>query len=212
MITYYTWGTPNGTKINMMLAETGLPYELAPVHTGKGEQRSETFMKVSPNSKIPGITDSDGPDGKPLSLFESGAILIYLADKTGRFLAKAGAERYTTIQWVMFQMANVGPYFGQLNHFARHAPDNTYALERYRKEDERLLGVMDRRLGEAAYLAGADYTIADMCTWPWVRSYKASHRKDFSPWPQVQRWFDAIEKRPGTVKALEITEKLRAMA
>jgi GST-like protein len=211
VIKAYTWGTPNGSKLHMMLEELGLPYELNPIHTGKGEQHTEAFIRISPNSKIPAIIDEDGPGGVPLSLFESGAILIYLADKTGRFLAKTGAERYTTLQWVMFQMANVGPYFGQLNHFVHNAPDNTYSVNRYRKEDHRLLRVLDARLTQAPYLASSEYTIADICTWPWVRSFRTNHGEGLPATPHVDRWFDAIAARPATVKAIAITEQLRAM-
>ncbi|MEX0840581.1 MAG: glutathione S-transferase N-terminal domain-containing protein [Parvibaculum sp.] len=167
MIDLYTWTTPNGRKVSIMLEETGLPYEVHPVNIGKNEQFAPAFLKISPNNRIPAIVDNDADDG-PLSVFESGAILIYLAEKTGKFLAAKGAQRAKTLEWLMWQMGGVGPMFGQLNHFANAAPEKIpYAIERYASEAARLISILDKRLGEAQFLGG-DYSIADMITYPWI--------------------------------------------
>src|SRR5258708_21894640 len=168
MIDLYTWGTPNGRKVSIMLEETGLPYRVHKVDISKNEQFKPEFLALNPNSKIPAIVDQEGPGGKPLPLFESGAILIYLAEKTGKLLPTDPAARYTVLQWLMFQMGGVGPMFGQVHHFLRAAPEPVpYAIERYGKETRRLYGVLDVQLGKAAYLAG-EYSIADIATYPWV--------------------------------------------
>src|SRR5438094_7899251 len=173
MIDLYTWTTPNGRKVSIMLEECGLPYTVHPVNIREGEQFKPEFVAICPNSKVPAIVDQDGPGGKPFALFESGAILIYLADKYGQFIGKDTAERYRTIEWVMFQMANVGPLFGQANHFLNKAPEKMpYAIDRYVKESARLYQVMDDRLAKGAYLAG-DYSIADMTSYVWVRNPKS---------------------------------------
>ena len=167
MIDLYTWTTPNGRKVSIMLEETGLPYEVHPINIGKNEQFAQAFLKISPNNRIPAIVDHDADDG-PLPVFESGAILIYLAEKTGKLLAAKGAQRAKTLEWLMWQMGGVGPMFGQLNHFANVAPEKIpYAIDRYVSEAARLIGVLDKRLGEAQFLGG-DYSIADMIAYPWI--------------------------------------------
>lgn len=196
MIDVYTWPTPNGHKVHVMLEECALPYAVHAVDIGAGEQFAPEFLAISPNNKIPAIVDSDGPGGQPLALFESGAILLYLAEKTGRFLPAEPAARYATLQWVMFQMGGVGPMLGQAHHFRLYAPEPIpYAIERYTNEARRLYGVMDRRLGQARFLAGEDYTIADMATFPWTRSH-ANQGVSLDDYPNVKRWFDEIGARP----------------
>jgi GST-like protein len=195
VIDLYTWQTPNGFKVSIMLEETGLPYVVHPINIGKGEQFAPEFLAISPNNKIPAIVDSEGPDGKPMSLFESGAILVYLANKTGRFISSDPRKHIEQIQWVMFQMGNVGPLFGQAHHFRRHTEEEVpYAIARYTKETHRLYGVMDRRLTAHDYLAG-DYSIADIATWPWVSRFEW-HGIDWADYPNLKRWFDAIWARP----------------
>ena len=211
MIKLFTWGTPNGNKIVIMLEELALPYELAPVNLGKGEQRAPEFLCVNPNAKIPAIVDSDGPDGRPISMFESGAILIYLAEKTGRFLPADPRGRYLALQWIMFQMANTGPMFGQVHHFKASAPQgNEYSLDRYEKEGERLLSVLDGRLAESLYLAGDDYTVADICNWPWIRSWIHTLKNELGERPHLRRWYEEIESRPAVHKAVDIYLRLRS--
>ncbi|HET7775381.1 MAG TPA: glutathione S-transferase N-terminal domain-containing protein [Azospira sp.] len=203
MITLYTWGTPNGRKVSIMLEECGLPYTVQAVDITKDEQFSPAFLAINPNNKIPAISDSDGPGGQPMNLFESGAILVYLAEKTGRFLPAAGPARYAVLQWLMFQMGGVGPMFGQAHHFLRFAPAPVpYAMERYRKETARLYGVLDKRLGEAEYLAG-DYSIADMATYPWVSRHEWQGI-DLAAYPQVARWAAALGARPAVVKGMGV--------
>ena len=204
MIELYTWPTPNGHKVHIVLEELGLPYEVHAVDIGEGDQFKPEFLKISPNNRIPAIVDRDGPGGKPLALFESGAILIYLAEKTGRLLAPKGAARYSAVQWLMFQMGGVGPMLGQAHHFRVYAPEKIpYAIERYTNEARRLYAVLDGRLGEAEYLAGADYGIADIATFPWLRSWERQGVV-LSDYPNVQRWFGAIEKRPAVERALRV--------
>ncbi len=203
MIDLYTWPTPNGFKASIMLEETGLPYTVIPVDISKGDQFKPGFLKISPNNKMPAIVDHDGPDGGPYALFESGAILMYLAEKTGRFMPSAVAGRYRVVQWLMFQMGSIGPMLGQAHHFRQYAPDPLpYAIDRYTNETGRLYGVMDRRLGESEYLAG-DYSIADMACFPWIRSYERQGQKleDFA---NVKRWFEAIGARPAVQKGLQV--------
>ena len=202
-IELYTWSTPNGRKASIMLEEVGLPYRVHAVDIGKDEQFAPEFLKISPNNKIPAIVDPDGPDGEPISLFESGAILIYLAEKTGKLMPADPRGRYTVLQWLMFQMGGVGPMFGQANHFIRFASEKVpYAMARYRNEAHRLLGVMDRRLAAAAYLAG-DYSIADVATWPWVMRAEW-YDTDWSKFPKVKRWFDTIAERPAVRRGREV--------
>ncbi len=206
VIDLYTWKTPNGRKVSIMLEETGLPYRVHPVDITRDEQFAPDFLAISPNNKIPAIVDSDGPGGQALSLFESGAILVYLAEKTGRLLPDAPRERYATLQWLMFQMGGVGPMFGQTHHFRQFAKERVpYALDRYGKETRRLYGVMDRRLGEAAFLAGADYTIADIATYPWVTRHEWQGI-DLGEFPNVRRWAEAIAARPAVQRGMAVPE------
>ncbi len=203
MIELYTWGTPNGRKASVMLEEVGLAYEVHPINIGKGEQFAPDYVAINPNSKIPTIVDSDGPGGKPVSVFESGAILIYLAEKTGKLLGADPRARLEALQWLMFQMGGVGPMFGQAHHFLRQAPEPIpYASERYVKEVRRLYGVMDRRLGASPYLAG-DYSIADIATYPWVARYEW-HRVALAEFPNVERWFKAITARPAVERGMKV--------
>ncbi len=204
-IDLYTWATPNGRKVSIMLEELGLDYEVHPIHIGKGEQYQEHFLAVSPNNKIPAIVDPQGPAGEPMSLFESGAILVYLAEKTGSDLwPTSGVAHYRTLEWLMFQMGNLGPMLGQAHHFLfQPKEDVPYAKKRYHDEALRLYGVMNRRLGETAYLAGDDYTIADVATYPWVARYER-HQVDLRDFPQVKRWFDEITARPAVDKGMAV--------
>jgi GST-like protein len=203
MIDLYTWSTPNGRKVSIMLEEVGLPYRVHPVNIGKNEQFTPQFIAINPNSKIPAIVDEQGPDGKPISMFESGAILIYLADKTGKLYPQVPRQRYDALQWLMFQMGGVGPMFGQNHHFRRTAPEKVpYALERYQKETERLYGVLDARLKQVPYLA-VDYTIADIATYPWVARHEW-HQVDLGKFPNVKRWFDTIGQRPAVAKGMAV--------
>jgi GSH-dependent disulfide-bond oxidoreductase len=203
VIDLYTWGTPNGRKVSVMLEECGLPYRAHAIDIGKGEQFSEAFVAVCPNGKIPAILDPDGPDGKPMALFESGAILVYLAGKTGRFLPADDRGRFEALQWLMFQMAGVGPMFGQVHHFVRAAPEPVpYAIERYSKETKRLYGVLDKQLSGREFLAG-EYSIADIATYPWVARHEW-HKVDLADFPNVKRWFDAIGARPAVVSGMKV--------
>ena len=204
MIELYTWGTPNGRKVSIMLEEVGLPYNTHSVNISKDEQFAPDFLKVSPNNKIPAIVDPDGPGGKKISLFESGAILFYLAEKTGKLLPADPAGRYETMVWLMFQMAGVGPMFGQAHHFRRFAKEQVpYAIDRYTSETHRIYGVMDKRLGEVPYLAGQDYTIADVATYPWVARWEW-HGIDWADYPNLKRWFDEVGARPAVQKGMAV--------
>ncbi len=204
MIELYTWGTPNGRKAAIMLEEVGLPYNVHRIDIGKGDQFAPEYVALNPYSKIPAIVDPDGPDGEPLRLFESGAILIYLAEKTGKLLPTAARRKHLTLQWLMFQMGAVGPFFGQVHHFLRAAKvEVPYAIERYVKEKDRIYGVLERRLGEAPYLAGDEYTIADVATYPWVARHEW-HKTDLSTVPNVKRWFDAIGVRPAVQRGMAV--------
>ena len=207
MIDLYTWTTPNGYKVSIALEELGLAYRALPVNIGRGEQFELSFLAISPNNRIPAIVDHDGPSAKPggapLALFESGAILIYLAEKAGRLLPEAPAARYTALQWLMFQMAGIGPMLGQAHHFRNYAPETIpYAVDRYTSEAKRLYGVLDKRLGEAEYLAG-EYSIADIATYPWLR---APDRQGVAigEFPNVARWRAAIEARPAVARGLAV--------
>ena len=196
MIDLYTWPTPNGHKVHIMLEECALPYAVHAVDIGAGEQFAPEFLAISPNNKIPAIVDHDGPDGQPMPMFESGAILVYLAGKTGRLLPDDVRARYVALQWVMFQMGGLGPMLGQAHHFRLYAPEKiAYAIDRYTNEARRLYGVMDRRLGEAAFLAGDDYSIADIACFPWTRSH-ANQGVSLDDYPNVRRWYQAIDARP----------------
>ena len=203
MIDLYTWSTPNGRKVSIMLEELGLPYNVHAIDIGKGDQFQPDFVTISPNSKIPAIVDSDGPDGKPYALFESGAILLYLADKSGRFLPAKKAERFEAIQWLMFQMGGVGPMFGQTHHFLRAAPEPVaYAIERYSKETRRLYGVLDKHLAGRQWL-GSEYSVADVATYPWVARHDW-HKVELADFPNVKRWYDVIGERPAVVQGMII--------
>ena len=204
MIDLYTWPTPNGHKIHIMLEETGLPYNVHPIDIGAGDQFKPEFLRISPNNKMPAMVDSDGPDGKPMSVFESGAILLYLASKTGKFLPEDLRQRWSTLQWLMFQMGSVGPLLGQAHHFLIYAPEKIpYAMQRYAKEANRLYGVMNRRLTESKFIACDEYTIADMAIMPWLRSYK-NQGVEMDEYPQVKRWFDGINARPAVQRGLAV--------
>jgi len=204
MIDLYTWGTPNGRKVSIMLEECGLAYRVHSIDIGKGEQFAPDFMAISPNCKIPAIVDSEGPDGKPISMMESGAILIYLSGKTGRFLPQSVRDRYEALQWLMFQMGHVGPMFGQLHVFLRSAKvEVPYAIERYTNEKNRLYRVLDKRLGEADFLAAGEYTIADIATYPWVARHEW-HKTDLSDYPNVKRWFDGISARLAVKRGMAV--------
>lgn len=206
MIDLYYWPTPNGHKIPIMLEECGLRYRVKPVNMLRGEQFRPAFLKINPNNKIPAIVDRDGPGGEPITLFESGAILQYLAEKTGKFMPRAKRGRYEVLQWLTFQVANVGPMFGQCGHFLGYAPRKIrYAIDRYRNETLRLYGVMDRRLADHEYLAGT-YSIADMATWPWVR-VRWLHKIDLNEFPNVARWYEAISQRPAVQRGIAVLDR-----
>jgi GST-like protein len=203
MIDLYSWPTPNGHKVHIMLEECGLPYRVHAVDIGAGDQFKSEFLRISPNNKIPAIVDSEGPDGRPISLFESGAILIYLAGKTGKFLPADVRGKYLALQWLMFQMGGVGPMFGQAHHFRIYAPEKIeYAVDRYTNEAKRLYGVMDRRLAEAPYFAG-EYSIADIAIYPWTRSH-ANQGVDLADYPNVKRWYEAVEARPAVQRGVRV--------
>ncbi|MFM8864083.1 MAG: glutathione binding-like protein [Limnohabitans sp.] len=212
MVDLYVWPTPNGYKISMLLEELAMPYRAIPIDIGKGEQFEPGFLKISPNNKMPAIVDPDGPGGTPYALFESGAILMYLAGKVPAgeaFFPKDPRKRHDTIQWLMFKMGGLGPMLGQAHHFRQYAPEQIpYAVARYTNEAKRLYGVMDKRLGESPYLAGDFYSIADIATFPWTRSIeRQGHRlEDF---PNVKRWFEAIDARPATKRGLELLAERR---
>jgi GST-like protein len=203
-IQVHTWPTPNGHKVHVMLEECGLPYEAHAVDIGKGEQFAPDFLAISPNNKIPAITDPEGPNGRPISLFESGAILVYLAGKTGRFLPTGDRERYEVLQWLMFQMGGVGPMLGQAHHFRLYAPEKLpYAIERYTNEARRLYGVIDRQLSRHAFIAGADYSIADIAIFPWLRSWE-NQGVVIDEYPHLKAWFDAIATRPAVQRGVAV--------
>ena len=203
MIELYYWTTPNGHKITMFLEETGLPYQIVPVNIGKGAQFDPAFLAIAPNNRIPAIVDhTPAGGGAPLALFESGAILLYLAEKTGQLLPKDLHRRFDVIQWLVWQMANLGPMAGQNHHFAGYAPEKLpYAIDRYVKETNRLYGVLNKRLSGREYLAG-DYSIADIASYPWVVPHERQGQ-DLGHFPHLKRWFEAIRGRPATVRAYE---------
>ncbi|MEN9889603.1 MAG: hypothetical protein RL559_1640 [Pseudomonadota bacterium] len=209
MIDLYTWPTPNGHKIHIMLEECKLPYRVHAVNIGTGEQFKPEFLRISPNNKIPALVDSEGPDGKPISLFESGAILVYLAAKTGRFMPKSDRAKYEVLQWLMFQMGGVGPMLGQAHHFRIYAPEKiAYGIERYTNEAKRLYGVMDKRLQDHAWIAGNSYSIADMAIFPWLRSWQ-NQGIDWADYPQLKAWFDRIAARPAVQRAVQVLADAR---
>ena len=202
MIDLYSWATPNGHKAHIMLEETGLTYRLHKIDIGKGAQFSQEFVAINPNSKIPAIVDGDGPEGRPITVFESGAILIYLAEKSGKFLPASPRRRYDVLQWLMFQMASIGPMYGQAWHFRSVAPERLpYAVERYTNEVTRLLRVMEQRLKDSAYLGDAEYSIADIAAWPWVKGSE-KYGQDMRDFPTVTRWINTIAARPAVQRGL----------
>jgi GST-like protein len=205
MIEVWTWPTPNGHKVHIALEELGLAYKVIPVNIGKGDQFKAEFLAINPNHRIPAIVDPDGPGGKPLKLFESAAILIYLSEKAGgKLIPKDPVGRYVCLEWVMFQMGGVGPMFGQYNHFANYAVQKIpYAIDRYTNEVRRLHRVLDKRLAEAAWLAGDEYSMADIITFPWIRN---PERRNINlvEYPNLKRWYDAIEERPAVRRGMAV--------
>lgn len=208
MIDLYFWTTPNGYKASIALEELEMPYQVVPVNIGAGDQFKPEFLAISPNNKIPAMVDSDGPGGKPYALFESGAMLMYLAEKAGRLLPTDTALRYRVIEWMMFQMANIGPMLGQAHHFRGYAPEKIdYAVNRYTNEAKRLYGVMDRRLDGREYFAD-DYSIADIAIFPWLRSHKRQG-VDLDEYPHVKRWYETMEARPAVQRGLAVMSDKR---
>jgi GSH-dependent disulfide-bond oxidoreductase len=208
-IDVYSWPTPNGHKVHIMLEECGLAYQAIPVNIGAGEQFRPEFLAVSPNNKIPAIVDPKGPDGKPISLFESGAILVYLASKTGRFLPSGDPAKFEVLQWLMFQMGGVGPMLGQAHHFRMYAPEKIqYAIDRYTNEARRLYGVIDKRLSQSEWLGGNEYSIADIATFPWLRSWQ-NQGIVLEEYPRLKRWFDTIAERPAVQRGVKVLADLR---
>jgi GST-like protein len=204
MIDLYSWATPNGHKVHIMLEETGLKYRVHGVNIRSGDQFKPEFLKISPNNRIPAIVDHEGPGGKPLSLFESGAILLYLASKTGMLLPQDLHARWTCVQWLMWQMGGVGPMFGQANHFRRYAVDKIpYAIERYTNEANRLTNILDRRLAESRHVAGDEYSIADIAIFPWMRGAE-SRGINMDEYPHAKRWFENINARPAVQRGCQV--------
>ena len=212
MIDLHYWPTPNGWKVSIMLEETGLPYRLVPVNIGRGEQFKPDFLAISPNNRMPAIVDHDpSGGGEPVSVFESGAILVYLAEKTGQFQPTDLRGRYEVLQWVMWQMGGLGPMAGQAHHFRQYAPEKLpYAIDRYTKEVNRLYGVMNKRLADREHLAGA-YSIADMAAWPWVVPWK-NQGQQIEEFPHLHRWFEAVKARPAVERGFAVGSELRSTA
>lgn len=209
MIDVFSWPTPNGHKVHIMLEECGLPYRAIPVNIGAGDQFKPEFLAISPNNKIPAITDPHGPDGRPISLFESGAILVYLAGKTGRFLPAGDREKYEVLQWLMFQMGGVGPMLGQAHHFRIYAPEKIeYAINRYTNEARRLYGVIDKRLSQSPWLGGREYSIADIATFPWLRSWQ-NQGIVLADYPHLKAWFERIAERSAVQRGVKVMAELR---
>lgn len=209
MIEVYSWATPNGHKVHIMLEECGLPYRAIAVDIGAGDQFKPEFLKISPNNKIPALVDPDGPDGKPIALFESGAILMYLAAKTGKFLPQSDRAKFEVLQWLMFQMGGVGPMLGQVHHFRIYAPEKIdYAINRYSNEAKRLYGVMNQQLSKHKFIAGNSYSIADIAIFPWLRSWK-NQGIDWADYPHLKQWFDGIDQRPAVQKGVQVLADLR---
>jgi len=208
-IDVYSWATPNGHKVHIMLEECGLPYVAHPVDIGKGDQFGADFLAISPNNKIPAITDPQGPDGEPISLFESGAILVYLASKTGKFMPTDVRGKYDVLQWLMFQMGGVGPMLGQAHHFRLYAPEKiAYAIDRYSNEAKRIYGVIDRRLAKSAFIAGNAYSIADIAIFPWLRNWQGQGIV-LDEFPNLKQWFDTIADRPAVQAGVKVLADLR---
>jgi len=208
-IEVYSWPTPNGHKVHIMLEECGLPYRVIPEDIGSGAQFEPGFLSISPNNKIPAIVDPRGPDGEPISMFESGAILLYLAGKTGKFLPQDVRGKYDVLQWLMFQMGGVGPMLGQAHHFRIYAPEKIdYAVNRYTNEAKRLYSVINKRLAVRTYIAGKDYSIADIAIFPWLRSWK-NQGVEMSDYPHLKGWFDEIAARPAVQRGVAVLENRR---
>ena len=205
MIDLYFWATPNAYKVSILLEELALPYQVIPIHIGKGEQFSAAFLAISPNNKIPAIVDHDGPSGEPYAVFESGAILMYLADKMkSPLLPQETAAHYLVVQWLMFQMGSLGPMLGQAHHFRKYAPEPiSYAVDRYTNEARRLYRVIDQRLSQSEYLAGDSYSIADISVYPWLRAYKWQGQ-DIEEWPNLKRWYLAVRGRDAVQRGLAV--------
>lgn len=202
MIDLYFWPTPNGYKAAIMLAELDLPYKVVPIDITAGAQFEPDYLRINPNNKVPAIVDHDGPHGTPHAVFESGALLIYLAEKSGKFLSQDPVVRSETLQWLFFQNSTVGPMLGQAHHFMVYASEQLpYAIERYDREARRIYDILERRLGEVEYLAG-DYSIADISTFPWIRTRKL-HRRDLADYPNITRWYEAIKQRPGVRRGID---------
>lgn len=213
MIKVYSWPTPNGHKVHIMLEECGLrlghDWEAVPINIGSGDQFQPDFLAISPNNKIPALVDPDGPDGKPISLFESGAILLYLASKTGKFLPKNDRLKFQVLQWLMFQMGGVGPMLGQTHHFRMYAPEKIdYAINRYTNETKRIYGVMDKQLTTSKFMACDDYTLADIAIFPWLRSWE-NQGIDWADYPALKKWFDLISDRPAVQRGVQVLADLR---
>ncbi|OJU51534.1 MAG: glutathione S-transferase [Mesorhizobium sp. 61-13] len=207
-IELYYWPTPNGHKISILLEELGVPYAIKYVNIGRGEQFEPSFLKISPNNRMPAIVDPEGPDGKPISVFESGAILLYLGRKFGRFYPADERQRAEVDQWLFWQMGGLGPMAGQAHHFRQYAPEKIpYAVDRYTNEVNRLYGVMNKRLADRDFLAG-EYSIADMAAFPWVRPYK-NQGQDLDDFPNLKRWFNEISGRTAVIKGVEIGQEHR---
>ena len=210
MIDVYTWPTPNGHKIHIALEEMELPHRIHGINIREGDQFKPDFLKISPNNRIPAIVDADGPEGKPISIFESGAILLYLAAKTGKLVPASPQGRWSCTQWLMWQMGGLGPMMGQANHFRRYSKEKIqYAIDRYTQEANRLTGVLDRRLAEARYTAGDEYSISDIACFPWLRGADA-RGVDINGYPNVKRWFDEINARPAVQRALKVLAEVQA--
>jgi len=209
MIEVYSWATPNGHKVHIMLEECALPYRVIPVDIGTGAQFDTKFLTISPNNKIPAIIDPVGPDAAPISLFESGAILLYLAGKTGKLLPADTRGKYEVLQWLMFQMGSVGPMLGQAHHFRIYAPEKIdYPIERYTNEAKRLYGVINKRLASSRYIGGKDYSIADIAIFPWLRSWK-NQGVELKDYPHLKGWFDEIASRPAVQRGVEVLAQQR---
>ncbi|HEY8047616.1 MAG TPA: glutathione binding-like protein [Ramlibacter sp.] len=209
MIDVYTWATPNGHKVHIMLEECALPYRVHAVNIGAGDQFKPEFLAISPNNKIPAIVDDAGPQGRPISLFESGAILVYLASKTGKFLPSSDTKKWEVLQWLMFQMGGVGPMLGQAHHFRIYAPEKLpYAIDRYTNEAKRLYGVIDKRLAQSEWLGCDEYSIADIATWPWLRSWK-NQGIVLDDYPHLKAWFERIEQRPAVQRGVQVLADAR---
>jgi GST-like protein len=213
MIKVYSWPTPNGHKVHIMLEECGLrlgrDWEVFPINIGAGDQFKPDFLAISPNNKIPALVDPNGPDGKPITLFESGAILLYLAAKTGKLLPKSDRLKFQVLQWLMFQMGGVGPMLGQAHHFRIYAPEKIdYAVNRYTQEAKRLYGVMDRQLAASKFIACNQYTLADIAIFPWLRSWE-NQGIDWADYPHLKKWFDLVSARPAVQRGIKVLADLR---